>query len=312
MTKHTHNREIILMGLAPVTEKVRGMWHKGYPLHQGESESSINFATQYANKHGIVPDQELLRREWLDFVDTLLLAGFHLHIVPFPEELNRPDSLYHDAVFIRDSGLVFHGIWIKSRFSVKDRILEGEYHTRLIESKLGKTVVSLPEGAFLEGGDINYVETCQGSYYFGGLSRSNKAGHDFVREIIRPDNYILIESEGYHLDTVLTPVLTADNCLAAIIVTMDSLNEKSKMILHDLDIKIIEISPLDSSGEDDELGDYAVNALIAPGVMVNSSKFSTPGVEEYLASIGIQRYVTPLSSFRYAGGSVHCLTNEIY
>lgn len=312
MTNHTHNREIILMGLAPVTEKVKGMWHNGYPLHQGESESSINFATQYANKHGIVPDQDLLRREWLDFVDTLLLAGFHLHIVPFPEELNRPDSLYHDAVFIRDSGLVFHGIWIKSRFSVKDRILEGEYHTRLIESKLGKTVVSLPEGAFLEGGDINYVETCQGSYYFGGLSRSNKAGHDFVREIIRPDNYILIESEGYHLDTVLTPVLTADNCLAAIIVTIDSLNEKSKMILKDLDIKIIEISPLDSSGVDDELGDYAVNALIAPGVMVNSSKFSTPGVEEYLTSIGVQRYVTPLSSFRYAGGSVHCLTNEIY
>jgi len=61
-----------------------------------------------------------------------------------------------------------------------------------------------------------------------------------------------------------------------------------------------------------ELGDYAVNALIAPGIMVNSSKFSTPGIEDQLAEMGIQRYVTPLTSFRYAGGSVHCLTNEVY
>jgi N-dimethylarginine dimethylaminohydrolase len=306
------NKEIILMGLAPITDDVKGMWHKGYPVHQGETESSINFATLYAHERGIIPDQQLLRIEWLNFVDTLLQAGFHLHIVPFPDELNRPDSLYHDAVFIRDSGIVFHGIWIKGRFSVKDRMVEGEYHTKLIASKLGKTVVTLPEGAFLEGGDINYIETCKGSYYFGGLSRSNQLGHDFVREIINPDHYILIDSEGYHLDTVMTPVITADNCLAALIVTMDSLKPEGLQAIQDLGVKIIEVSPLDSSGVENKLGDYAVNALVAPGVMVNSSLFNTAGVEEYLASIGIKRFVTPLTSFRYAGGSVHCLTNEIY
>ncbi len=288
------------------------MWHKGYPVHQGETESSVNFATLYAHEKGIVPDQTLLQQEWLNFVDTLLKAGFHLHIVPFPDELNRPDSLYHDAVFIRDAGLIFRGIWIKSRFSVKDRIFEGEFHTHLIESKLGKTVVSLPEGAFLEGGDINYLETCQGSYYFGGLSRSNRIGHDFVREIIRPDHYILVESEGYHLDTVFTPVINADNCLVALIVTAGMLSPKSMQSIESLDVPVIEVSAMDSSGVEDELGEYAVNALIAPGVMVNSSYFTTPGVEDLLKELGIERYVTPLTSFRYAGGSVHCLTNELY
>ena len=312
MNAYKHNREIILLGLAPVNDQVRGMWYKGYPIHQGETEASINFATLYASEHGIVPDQDTLRREWLNFVDTLLTAGFHLHIVPFPDELNRPDSLYHDAVFIRDAGLIFRGIWIKSRFSVKDRIYEGEFHTKLIASKLNKTVVSLPAGAFLEGGDINYIETCQGSYYFGGLSRSNRLGHDFVRGIIRPDQYILIESEGYHLDTVFTPVITADNCLAAVIVTADKLSQASMQQLQSLGIQVVEVSAMDSSGVADKLGDYAVNALIAPGIMVNSSKFNTPGVEELLESLGIQRFITPLSSFRYAGGSVHCLTNEIY
>jgi len=312
MKINNHNREIILLGLAPTTETVKGMWSQGYPVHQGENEESINYATLYAHERGIIPDQDQLRQEWLNFVDTLLQAGFHLHIVPFPEELNRPDSLYHDAVFIRDSGLIFRGIWIKSRFSVQERILEGEYHTKLIESKLGKTVVSLPEGALLEGGDINYLETCQGTYYFGGLSRSNQAGHDFVRKIIRPDHYVLIESEGYHLDTVFTPVVNDDNCLVAIIVTSDMLSTGSMKRLEALDVELIEVSVMDSSGSEDELGDYAVNALIAPGIMVNSSRFTTPGVEERLEQLGIARYVTPLTSFRYAGGSVHCLTNEVY
>jgi N-dimethylarginine dimethylaminohydrolase len=312
MNSYKHRREIILLGLAPITPEVKGMWHKGYPVHQGETEASINFATLYANKKGIIPDQELLRREWLDFVGTLLQAGFHLNIIPFPAELNRPDSLYHDAVFIRDGGLIFRGIWIKSRFSVKDRMFEGEFHAQLIESKLGKTVVSLPEGAYLEGGDINYLETSNGSYYFGGLSRSNKQGHDFVREIIRPDHYILVKSEGYHLDTVFTPVVTVDNRLAAIIIAADGISPESMAQVRSLGIEVLEVSAQDSSGAGETLGDYAVNALIAPGVMVNSSRFSTPGVEEALKKLGIERYVTALSSFRYAGGSVHCLTNEVY
>jgi len=312
MNAYKHRREILLLGLAPVTPEVKGMWYKGYPVHQGETESSINFATLYAHNKGIVPDQDLLKKEWLGFVDTLLRAGFYLNIIPFPEELNRPGNLYHDAVFIRDGGLIFRGIWIKSRFSVKARVTEGEFHAKVIESKLGKTVVTLPEGAFLEGGDINYIETCQGSYYFGGLSRSNKPGHDFVREIIRPDHYILVESEGYHLDTVFTPVVTADNCLAALIIAGEGIGAGSMAQIRALGIRVIEISAQDSSGAGDVLGDYAVNALVAPGVMVNSGRFVTPGVEETLEKLGIERYVTPLTSFKYAGGSVHCLTNEIY
>lgn len=312
MNAYKHHREIILLGLPPVTAKVKGMWHKGYPVHKGETESSVNFATLYAHNKGLVPDQDLLRREWLNFVGTLLQAGFHLQIIPFPDELNRPDSLYHDAVFIRDGGLIFRGIWIKSRFSVKDRILEGEYHARLIESMLKKTVVSLPEGALLEGGDVNYLETAQGSYYFGGLSRSNRQGHEFVREIIRPDNYIMVESEGYHLDTVFTPVVTADNRLAAVIIAADGIKPASMARIRALGVQVITVSAQDSSGAGDTLGDYAVNALIAPGVMVNCSRFTTPGVEETLVKLGIERYVAPLTSFKYAGGSVHCLTNEIY
>ncbi len=307
-----HNREIILLGLPAVTPEVPGMWHNGYPVHQGETEASMNYATLYAHEQGIIPDQILLRQEWLNFIHMLLTAGFHLHIVPFPEELNRPDSLFHDAVFIRDAGIMFHGIWIKSRFSVPDRVVEGEHHTSLIQRKFDKTVITLPEGAHLEGGDINYIETGVGSFYFGGLSRSNKEGHDFVRQIIKPDHYILMESEGYHLDTVFTPVVDRENVLSALIITTGMIAEDSLDQLRKLNVDIIEVEPIDSSGSQDVLGDYAINALIAPGIMVNSSHFQTSGVERRLEEMGICRFVAPLTSFRYAGGSVHCLTNEIY
>jgi N-dimethylarginine dimethylaminohydrolase len=312
MNAHKHNRQVVVLGLPPVTPEVKGMWHKGYPVHKGETEASVNFATLYARERGIVPDQDRLRREWLNFVDTLLLAGFHLHIFPFPAELNRPDSLYHDAVFIRDGGMIFRSIWIKGRFSVKDRITEGEFHTRLIAGRLNKTVITTPKDAFLEGGDINFLMTAEGSYYFGGLSRSTRKGHDFARDIVRPDRYILIESEGYHLDTVFTPVVSADNRLAALIVAPDSIRQRSMAKIRALGVPVIEVAAQDSTGSGDRLGDYAVNALVAPGVMVNSSRFSTPGVEERLKKIGIERYVSPLTSFKYAGGSVHCLTNEIF
>ena len=90
------------------------------------------------------------------------------------------------------------------------------------------------------------------------------------------------------------------------------ISEASMQKIKSLGVRVIEVSAMDSSGVADELGAYAVNALVAPGIMVNSAFFTTPGVEEKLKELGIQRFVTPLTSFRYAGGSVHCLTNEIY
>lgn len=304
--------EMIVIGLPPETETVKGVWYNGYPVHQGDSEKSLNYATYYASQNHIVPDQEVLRREWLNFIDTLLLAGFHLHLVPFPAELNLPDSLYHDAVFVRDAGLMYKDLWIKARFSVQTREHEGDYHSRLIEQKFKKTVITLPEDARLEGGDVHYVETRGGRYYFGGLSRSNRIGHDFVRSLIHPDHYILINSEGYHLDTVFTPIIGENNDLAGLIIAKEALQPESVKALEKLGVPVIEIDLMDSSGIGKDLGCYAVNALVAPGIMVNSSKFFTPGVEETLTEMGIERFITPLTYFRYAGGSVHCLTNEIY
>lgn len=304
--------EIIIVDLPKAHGEIRGCWYNGYPIHKGHTENSLNHATLYANQKRIIPDQKKLKHDFENFENILKRAGFYIHVLPFPEELNQTDSLHHDAVFIRDAGLMFKDYWIKARFSAKVRQKEADVHTKTITKKFNKKVLELPKNAFLEFGDIFLLQTKNGSYYFGGLSRSNKKGHNFARSIINPDNYCLIESEGYHLDTVFSPVLNISNELIAFIVTKKIVNHNSLQFLKRFNLEIIYIDPIDSFGEREGLGKYAVNTLVAPGIMLNCAEFLTKGVEDRLKQLKIKRFISPLTYFYFAGGSYHCLTNEIY
>jgi len=305
-------REIIITGLPPEKGEIKGCWYNGYPVHQGYSESSLNYATVLARKKGIVPDQGELRYEWQNLVFTLQNAGFLVHIIPFPDQLNQPDCICHDAVFVRDSGMMFGKYWIQGRFAAEARGEEAHVYGQVIPKLFGKELITLPEGAFLEFGEVFYLEIEHESYYFGGLSRSNEKAHQFVREIVQPDHFYLIESEGYHLDTVFTPVLGPDNRLAALILCPEMIMPESLELLESIETEIIPIDPIDSSGQGEVLGDYAVNALVAPGILISCCPFQTTGVEHRLQEMGIHHYEVPLEYFKYAGGSVHCLTNEVY
>lgn len=304
--------EIIVTELPPENGEIKGCWYDGYPVHKGHTDDSLNYATVYANEQGIVPDQEQLKADWQRFVDTLRKAGFTVHLVPFPEELNQPDSRYHDAIFNRDSGMMFNGYWIQGKFSARGREIEAEIYSRIIPEMFDVELIDLPDDAYLEFGEVFFLETKEGSYYFGGLSRSNRIGHEFVRDIVQPDHFFLLRSMGYHLDTVFTPVWGPGNTLDAVIVAPDMMRLDSLDLLESLGVEILKIETYDSSGEGKELGDYAVNSLVAPGILVNCCLFQTPGIEKRLESLGIRRYQTPLTYFKYAGGSVHCLTNEVY
>ena len=303
--------ELIIVDLPKPHGKIKGCWYSGYPVHKGNTERSLNYATFYAKEKHIVPNQKKLKTDFNNFRKLLKKAGFRVYILPFPKELNKENNLHHDAVFVRDSGILFKKYWIKANFSA-DRQQEAESHSLTITKKFKKKVIQLPPGAYLEFGEVFFLQTKEGSFYFGGLSRSNKKGHDFVRSIIKPDNYCLIKSEGYHLDTVFTPVLSKENRLVAFIIAKNLITLKSLRALQKLKVKIINEDPIDSSGEGNTLGNYAVNALVAPGIMLNCKKFLTKGVENELKKIGIKRFVSPLTFFRFAGGSYHCLTNEIY
>ncbi len=303
--------KLLLVDLPLPHDTVQGAWYNGFPLHQGSTPESLNIATKYAQDNKIIPNQNEVQRDFTHFVDTLHTAGFTTEILPFPPELNTEDNLHHDAVFIRDAGIMTAKHWIKANFSVKDRIPEADSHAKTIMEMFHKTVVELPPEAKFEGGEAHLVKTADGSYYFGGISRANRAGHEFIHSIIQPDHFFIIESAGYHLDTVLSPILDSSNRLIALLVADYALAPKTKTILKTLPLEIIAVDPIDSAGTEEKLGTYAINGISAPGVLVNNGPFQTPGVEKRLAELNIKRFSSPLTWFRFAGGSCHCLVNEI-
>jgi N-dimethylarginine dimethylaminohydrolase len=303
--------EILIIEPPKETKSIKGCWSAGFPIHKGESNNSLNYATVYANKNSIIPDVKIINKDYANFAKTLTTAGFKLTKLPFPKELNDPDNLHHDAIFVRDAGLMTKDYWIKARFSAKDRQAEAEVHAKTISKKFNKKIIELPKDSFLEFGEVFYLKTKDKTYYFGGVSRSNKQAHDFVKSILKPDTYILIESEGYHLDTVFSPVINKNNELVALILTKGMIAEKSLKELKNLGLEIIYVDSTDSSGEGKTLGNYAINTLVAPGILANCSKFETKGIEERLETLEIKRFVSPMTYHRFAGGSYHCLTNEI-
>src|SRR3989339_54111 len=129
---------------------------------------------------------------------------------------------------------------------------------------------------------------------------------------LNPDHYCLIKSSGYHLDTVLSPVINKSGELIAFILNKENISENGFKKIKKLNKKIILIKKQDSFGDNNRLGDYTVNALTAPGIFLNCGKFSTLNVEEKLKKMEIKHQYSPLTYFRFAGGSFHCLTNEIY
>lgn len=304
--------EILVTGLPPERGDIKGCWYNGYPVHRGYSEESLNYATVLANKEGIIPDQEKLREEWNNLVYSLQNAGFLVHILPFPEQLNQPDCICHDAVFVRDAGMMYGDYWIQGRFAAENRGEEAKVYAEIIPDAFQKKLMKIPQETNLEFGEVFYLQTEQGSYYFGGLSRSTREAHEFMRELLSPDYFLLVSSVGYHLDTVFTPVLSPNNTLAAIMIAPEMIYPQSLEALETLDTEIIPLDPVDSSGQGESLGNYAVNTLVSPGKMLNCCTFETAKVENRLHALGIERFLIPMKFFKYAGGSVHCLTNEIY
>jgi N-dimethylarginine dimethylaminohydrolase len=298
------------MNTVMIVNPPKNCWANGYPICKGNDRYSINKTTIYSQKNNIVANQNRLKKSFNKLKKTLKISGYNLNILPFPQKLDSNDCINHDGVFIRDVGLMFKNYWIKANFSAKNRQIESDVYSKIISKKYGKKIISLPDKSYLEFGEVYYLNTSDKTYYFGGLSRSNKKGHDFVKKIIKPDHYCLIKSRGYHLDTVFAPVLNKENKLIAIIVAKDMLKKESYNQLKKLGVKIININDKDSSGING-LGNYAVNCLVGRGVLISGSKFSTPNVEEKLKKLGIKHYIVSLTDYNYSGGSAHCLTNEV-
>ena len=281
-----------------------GWWANGIPKYKDNP----------AMVEGAIPDIELLNKERKNLITSVVSTGIEVVELDFPDELDQYERK-HDFVFIRDP-------FISDQSGLAIILRAGEPQRR-IENKLVKSclehleleIVEMPDKAGMraDGGEFYFCK--KNNVLFSGLKRNTNRGVDFVAERLNVNQLVILEGEGFHLDTFFTPVLNKSGCICSVVACTALMTTDSKNALYkfadDLDIPVFEIPPNDAIGTKSKVGSFATNALPLPGTLIHPSPFSNPDIDERIMKMGIDVVINPTSQFQLSGGSVHCLTNEL-
>jgi len=285
-------------------------WGHGIIPMEGNHAMELN-----ANKK---PDDAALRSELAACRQLYETSDVRYLLKPFSPLL---DVLYrHDGVFCTDGIVSTRGKdglprAFKSNFSARFRQPEAESLERFMRLQSIQTM-TLESNQKLEGGDVHY--TPYDHLYIGGLFRANEKGHQAVIEQSDVADAVLLKTEGFHVDTVLVPALGTRGNLKAVIACREAIEPQSWDKLHTFTgrngVELIEIHPIDSIGKKENKwadGQYAVNCMPLPGVLLGNGQFQTPGVEDRLKELGIEHQWSPMPECAKSGGALHCLTQQI-
>jgi dimethylargininase len=140
-------------------------------------------------------DLSRARRQHSRYLLALEAAGWEVQNLP--EEPDLPDS-----VFVEDTAIVLEGLIVITQPGAVSRRLETESIERAVAAIL--PVATLPETAFLDGGDVLVV----GKKIFVGLSsRSKRTGVSELAKLAQPIGYQVVPvrvSECLHLKSAVT------------------------------------------------------------------------------------------------------------
>jgi len=281
-----------------------GWWANGIPRYKDNP----------AMVEGAIPDIELLNKERKNLITSVASTGIEVVELDFPDELDQYERK-HDFVFIRDPFISDQsGLAIILRAGEPQRRIENKLVKRCLEH-LELEIVEMPDKAGMraDGGEFYFCK--KNNVLFSGLKRNTNRGVDFVAERLNVNQLVILEGEGFHLDTFFTPVLNKSGCICSVVACTALMTTESKNALYkfadNLDIPVFEIPPNDAIGTKSKVGSFATNALPLPGTLIHPSPFSNPDINERIMKMGIDVVINPTSQFQLSGGSVHCLTNEL-
>ena len=281
-----------------------GWWANGIPKYKDNP----------AMVEGAIPDIELLNRERKNLITSVVSTGIEVVELDFPDELDQYEQK-HDFVFIRDPFISDqNGLAIILRAGEPQRRIENRLVKSCLEH-LELKIVEMPDKAGMraDGGEFYFCK--RNNVLFSGLKRNTSKGVDFVAERLNVNELVILEGEGFHLDTFFTPVLNKSGCICSVVACTALMTTESKNALYkfadSLDIPVFEIPPNDAIGTKSKVGSFATNALPLPGTLIHPSPFSNPDIDKKIMKMGVDVVINPTSQFQLSGGSVHCLTNEL-
>jgi N-dimethylarginine dimethylaminohydrolase len=208
-------------------------------------------------------------------------------------ELVAPVPGLPDLVFTANAGLVYHNLFISSRFRYGVRQGEAPHFESWARGR-GFEVVQLPDGCFFEGaGDALFCgETLFAGYRFRSDVRSHQWVGDRIGQEVLPLE--LIDPRFYHLDTCFCPL--APDCA---LYYPGAFDEYGRSVLRERIPHLIEVAP-------EEAVSFSCNAVVVGRTVILNE--GAPKLASTLEQQGFSVRLLGFSEFIKSGGSAKCLT----
>ena len=260
---------------------------------------------------GAQPNQSVLEHEYSELVTLIEHVGLETVTVPFSDALETEEKF--DFIFMRDHFLCNKNKTIvMCNMRLEERLDEGKFVIEKMQQS-GYRVNYLPtQDCLAEGGEFFYLP--KENILLAGLCRNNLKGAESMAELMEVDQLHIIQSDGYHLDTAICPIFNDEyNCIG-INCAKEVFDNKNYSTLRDIckkhSWKLLDIENQDMKKS--LIARSAMNCLTLPGLLLGTSPIKNTNIIDFTHQNNIQMHVSNVSQFNLSGGSVHCLTNELF
>jgi N-dimethylarginine dimethylaminohydrolase len=277
-----------------------GWWNNGIVAYHDNDMMS----------NGAIPNQNLLKKEYEDLIGVLHMHSLETIIIPFKSELET--SKKYDFVFMRDHFLCnTNNDIVMCNMKLSERMNEGEYVISTLND-LKYRVSFLDESCIAEGGEFFYLP--KENILLAGQCRNNLRGAEQMAEKLNVSNLHIINSSGYHLDTSISPIFNNEyDCIGLICAREVFSNNEINDLRGICEFNQWELIEIEHQDINSSLSfRTAINGLTLPGLFIGSKKLNQKQISDFALSNNIVFDSTSVSQFNLSGGSVHCLTNELF
>tara|TARA_B100000427_G_scaffold315043_1_gene308775 strand:+ start:729 stop:1613 length:885 start_codon:yes stop_codon:yes gene_type:complete len=277
-----------------------GWWNNGIVAYHDNDMMS----------NGAIPNQKLLKKEHDNLIEILKKHSLETIIIPFKSELETNKK--YDFVFMRDHFLCNKNKDIvMCNMKLSERMNEGEYVISTLND-LQYKVSFLDENCIAEGGEFFFLP--KENILLAGQCRNNLTGAEQMAEKLNISNLHIINSNGYHLDTSISPIFNNEYDCIGIICAREVFSDHEindlRYICKSNQWELIEIEHQDINSSLSFR--TAMNGLTLPGLFISSKNLNQKQISDFALSNNVIFDSTSVSQFNLSGGSVHCLTNELF
>ena len=277
-----------------------GWWNNGIVAYHDNDMMS----------NGAIPNQELLKNEHENLIGILQKHSLETIIIPFKSELETNKK--YDFVFMRDHFLCnTNKDIVMCNMKLSERMNEGEFVISNLKN-LQYNVSFLDDDCIAEGGEFFFLP--KENILLAGQNRNNLRGAEQMAEKLKVSRLHIIKSSGYHLDTSITPIFNNKYECIGIICAREVFRNNEINDLRSICIsnqwELIEIENQDINASLSFR--TAMNGLTLPGLFIGSKNLNQKQISDFALSNNIIFDYANVSQFNLSGGSVHCLTNELF